>query len=183
LLVAHWAFTIASNARGQTAAGVQGANFGLNSRVDPYAGGLAPLAPGTVPSTAATSATQTMMNQAMMNQSMIMMDPLGMSYLNGAGMPMTRTQMGLYMLSTQQRMLGLGNGQMSGVRPGQQADAQGHGRNAATTAATRANSALTRNMNVPGGQAARYFNRGGMPAARSQPYYQRQSRYFPQPAQ
>jgi hypothetical protein len=147
--------------------------------VDPYAGGAAPLAPGYVPSTqAGISAAQTLLNQNMM-----MTDPMGMYYLNSTGVPMNRTQMGLLMLSTQQRMLGLGNGQLSGVRPGQQTDTKGQGRNAAATAATRGNSALTRNMNVPGGQAARYFNRGGMPAARPQPYYQRQSRYFPQTAQ
>jgi hypothetical protein len=111
-----------------------------------------------------------------------MMDPLGLGYVNGAAIPMTRAQTGLYMLMMQQRMLGIGNGQLSGVRPGAQTDAQST-RNRGTPAESHASAAHTRNMNVPGGQAARYFNRGGMPAARPQPYYQRQSRHFPQTAQ
>jgi hypothetical protein len=112
------------------------------------------------------------------------MDPLGLGYVYGpAAVPMTPGQAGLFMLSTSQRMLGLGNGQLSGVRP---ADPS------ATAAARRANgkpealasAAHTRNANIPGGQAARYFNRGSTPAtARSQPYYHRQLRYFPQTGQ
>ena len=44
----------------------------------------------------------------------MMMDPLGLNYVYGPAIPMTRAQAGLFMLSTQQRMLGLGNGQISG---------------------------------------------------------------------
>ena len=47
----------------------------------------------------------------------MMMNPLGLNYVYGPAIPMTRAQAGLFMLSTQQRMLGLGNGQISGVRP------------------------------------------------------------------
>ena len=107
----------------------------------------------------------------------MMMDPLGLSYVYGpAAIPMTRAQTGLFMLSTQQQMLGLGNGQISGVRPAGQ-DPTGRKTGSSLTAAH------TRNANIPGGQAARYFNRGTTTASRSQPHFKRQSRYFPQTAQ
>ena len=44
------------------------------------------------------------------------MNPLGLNYMYGPAIPMTRAQAGLFMLSAQQQMLGLGNGQISGVR-------------------------------------------------------------------
>jgi len=106
----------------------------------------------------------------------MMMDPLGLNYVYGSAIPMTRAQAGLFMLSTQQRMLGLGNGPISGVRPAGQ-DPTGRKTGSSLTAAH------TRNANIPGGQAARYFNRGTTTASRSQPYFKRQSRYFPQTAQ
>jgi hypothetical protein len=115
-----------------------------------------------------------------------MMNPLGLNYMYGPAIPMTQAQAGLFMLSTQQRMLGLGNGQISGVRPGGQ-DATG--RKTGNSSGTNLTAAHTRNSNIPGGQAARYFNRGGTAtAARSLPpgsgqNFKRQSRYFPQTTQ
>ena len=106
----------------------------------------------------------------------MMINPLGLNYLYGPAIPMTGTQAGLFMLSTQQRMLGLGNGQISGVRPAGQ-DPTGRKTGSSLTAAH------TRNANIPGGQAARYFNRGTTTASRSQPHFKRQLRYFPQTAQ
>ena len=117
----------------------------------------------------------------------MMMDPLGLSYVYGpAAIPMTRAQAGLFMLSTQQRMLGLGNGQISGVRPAGQDPT---GRKTGSSSGTNQTAAHTRNANIPGGQAARYFNRGGTTtASRSRPpgagqNFKRQSRYFPQTTQ
>jgi len=110
------------------------------------------------------------------------MDPMGLGYVYGAAMPMTRGQAGLFALSMQQRMLGLGNGQLSGARPATQPDS-GTGRAARGSPGTHTTAAHTRDANIPGGQAVRYFNRGTTTASRSQPYYKRQSRYFPQMAQ
>jgi hypothetical protein len=124
-------------------------------------------------------------------------DPMGFGYVyggvyGGAAIPMTQAQAGLLMLSTSQRMLGLGNGQLSGVRPGAQKDSKTGRAPGGAGAGTQLTAAHTRNANIPGGQAARYFARGiGLPTAanvqtstgRSQPYYQRQMRYFPQTAQ
>jgi hypothetical protein len=116
-----------------------------------------------------------------------MMDPLGLNYVYGpAAIPMTRAQAGLFMLSAQQRMLGLGNGQISGTRPAGQDPT---GRKTGSSSATNLTAAHTRNANIPGGQAARYFNRGGTTTAlRSQPpgagqNFKRQSRYFPRTTQ
>jgi hypothetical protein len=119
-------------------------------------------------------------------------DPMGFGYVyggvyGGAAIPMTQAQAGLLMLSTSQRMLGLGNGQLSGVRPGAAKDSK-----TGRSAGSQPTAAHTRNSNIPGGQAARYFGRGnGSPTSlqaqastgRSQPYYQRKMRYFPQTAQ
>jgi hypothetical protein len=111
------------------------------------------------------------------------MDPLGLNYVYGpAAMPMSRAQAGLFMLSTQQQMLGLGNGQISGARPaGQDKNGKSSG--------TNLTAAHTRNANIPGGQAARYFNRGATTTAmRSRlpgagQNFKRPSPYFPKTAQ
>jgi hypothetical protein len=112
------------------------------------------------------------------------MDPLGLGFVyGGAAVPMTPGQAGLFMLSTSQGMLGLGNGQLSGVRPAGQPGSP-TARRAGGKPEVLASAAHTRNSNIPGGQAARYFNRGANPAtARSQPFYHRQLRYFPQTGQ
>ena len=115
-----------------------------------------------------------------------MMNPLGLNSMYGPAIPMTPAQAGLLMLSTQQRMLGLGNGQISGVRPGGQDANGGKTRN---SQGTNLSAAHTRNANIPGGQAARYFNRGGTTtASRSAPpgagqTFKRPLRYFPQTTQ
>jgi hypothetical protein len=109
--------------------------------------------------------------------------PLGMGYMYGPGIPMTPAQAGMSMLMMQQRMLGIGNGQLSGVRPLDGASARTAKARAVATALLPGE-AHTANMNVPGGQAARYFNRGvAAPSSRSPSYYRRQSRSFPQARQ
>jgi hypothetical protein len=111
-------------------------------------------------------------------------DPLGLGFVYGpAAMPMTPGQAGLFMLSTTSRMTGLGNGQLSGVRPGVQQDSQANRRRRGKETGL-VTAAHTRNSNIPGGQAARYFNRGVTPSSsRSQPYYRRDLRYFPKTGQ
>jgi hypothetical protein len=114
-----------------------------------------------------------------------MTDPLGLGYVYGPAIPMTPAQTGLFMLSAQQRMFGLGNGQISGVRPGADADARSalSGRTPSNSPGSRRTAAHTRNSNVPGGQAARFFNRGATASPESRTYYKRQMRYFPQTTQ
>ena len=111
-------------------------------------------------------------------------DPLGLGFVYGpAAIPMTPGQAGLLMLSTTSQMTGLGNGQLSGVRPGVQQDSQANRRRRGKDHEL-VTAAHTRNSNIPGGQAARYFNRGVTPSpSRSQPYYRRNLRYFPQTRQ
>ncbi len=112
-------------------------------------------------------------------------DPLGLGYVYGPAIPMTPGQAGLFMLSAQQRMLGLGNGQISGTRPGGELDPRSarNGRTSASGAGSHLTAAHTRNSNIPGGQAARFFNRSAASSPSSQPYYRRQMRYFPQTTQ
>ncbi|WP_165227607.1 hypothetical protein [Aquisphaera insulae] len=119
-------------------------------------------------------------------------DPLGIGYVyGGAAMPMTREQTGLYMLSASQRMLGVGNGQLSGVRPGGPAgQASKAGRTRTLRAPEgdedpKAASTHRRDANVPGGLAAAYFNRPTGPAARANKpqRFNRPLRYFPQRGQ
>jgi len=162
------------------------------TRIDPYAFGAAPAAPGTygAAQAAASAAAATAANAsaaASLNQSMVTpnpaLDPLGLNYVYGpaygSAVPMTGTQAGLTMLMMQQRMLGIGSGQLSGVRGGTSTGTNGQAsRNGGGAATSRAIAAHTRDMNIPGGQAARYFNRSA-PAVRNQPSYQRTTRFFP----
>jgi hypothetical protein len=164
--------------RGQSLGQSRAPAVGRVASVDPYAGGMAPAPPGYVYSTQGTNAAQ---SSTSLNRNM--MDPLGLGYVYGAAVPMTPTQTGLYMLTMQQRMLGLGNGQLSGVRPVAESGSKVP-QSRARVPGSHPGEAHTANMNVPGGQAARYFNRGGSPAtSRSQSYYHRQGRYFPQTSQ
>lgn len=166
---------------GQTTSGTSG-----RTTVDPYMGGMAPAPPGY---TYAPRGSITAQSSAGTNPNMT--DPLGFGYVYGPGIPMTSTQVGMSMLLMQQRMLGIGNGQLSGSRPG--ATANPNDRNARYPSTSRPrmggpgahpSEAHTANMNVPGGQAARYFNRGAnLATSRSQPYYRRQGRFFPQSSQ
>ena len=151
---------------------------------DPYMNGMAPAPPGYVYAPQGTAALQ---SSTALNRNTV--DPLGFGYVYGPGIPMTPTQAGMSMLLMQQRMLGIGNGQLSGTRPAANSDPRAT--KVAKTSQARTlgpgshpGEAHTANMNVPGGQAARFFNRGGnLATSRSQPYYQRQGRYFPQSSQ
>lgn len=109
-----------------------------------------------------------------------LMDPVAMTYLYGVPFPVSQRQAGLLMLSQQQRMLGLGSGQLSGVRPMWGSMGVGGFRPAEEPARTAAHTA---NMNIPGGQAARFFNRGTGPVGGGEtsdrgahPYYPRRPR-------
>jgi hypothetical protein len=102
-----------------------------------------------------------------------------MNAVYGPAMPMNNTQAGLFLLSTQQRMLGLGNGQLSGSRPLTAGEANGNPGSRSRPGKHPAE-AHTRNANVPGGQASRFFNRGGLAAGQPRSYYNRQMRQFPQ---
>jgi hypothetical protein len=183
-------------AEAQTAATGPAAG-GAGTRIDPYAFGAAPAAPGAYGAAMAAQAAQAAQaaTAAAANQSLVTpnpaLDPLGLNYVYGpaygSAVPMTGTQAGLSMLMMQQRMLGIGNGQLSGVRggtaSGTKARTDGLAPRGGGAATSRAIAAHTRDMNIPGGQAARYFNRGGAPAVRNQPSFQRTTRYFPQTGQ
>ncbi|QEH36256.1 hypothetical protein OJF2_48160 [Aquisphaera giovannonii] len=166
--------SLASSAHGQSAAG---GSTGLGVVPLPNANGSMSL--GVVPMGAAGTRAS---------------DPMGLSPIygaayGGAAVPMTRDQAGLYMLSASQRMLGLGNGQISGTRPA----ASGTSRGKATDPRSRRSQAgddravpsHRRNANVPGGLASRYFNKAAAPAggAGREPRFNRPLRYFPQRGQ
>lgn len=163
------------------AAGLVGGGSALGqspavARVDPYQGGAAPAFPSRRPAAAAPQPTVVGYGLA----DPMIVDPVALNYLYATGIPMTRGQVGLSAASSLQQMTGLGSGRLSGVRGGA---VQGEERRSATH---------TRNPNVPGGQASRFFNRHGTSiptsvpasasAANSQRFYGRHSRYFPQPA-
>jgi hypothetical protein len=166
---------------------------GAGTRIDPYAFGAAPAAPGAyrAAQAAAASTAAATANQYLVTPNPTQ-DPLGLGYVYGPAygsvVPMTGTQAGLSMLLMQQRMLGIGNGQLSGVRGGGLTGANTRtggltARDGGAAATSRGDASHTRNMNIPGGQAARYFNRSGTTALRNQPSYQRTTRYFPQTGQ
>jgi hypothetical protein len=121
------------------------------------------------------------------------LDPLGLGYVyGGAAMPMTNGQAGLSMLSASQRRLGIGNGQISGVRPAagatNQAAAGLRGRKdrAGSDEGSKPSTATyRRDANTPGGLAAGYFSRpkGQANATHRNSYYNRPLRYFPQRGQ
>ncbi|MDR3622420.1 MAG: hypothetical protein P4L85_23925 [Paludisphaera borealis] len=161
----------------------EAAAHGQAARVDPYQNGAAPAFPGRGVAAPAANATSAAAAQAAASgyANPMLVDPMAASYLYGTAIPMTRGQVGLSAVSSIQQFTGLGSGRISGVRGGAEA-------------APRA-AAHTRNSNIVGGQASRYFNRiqprGAAPvapvattagAANSRKFYQRESRYFPQPA-
>jgi hypothetical protein len=162
--------------------------YGQVAHVDPYQGGAAPAFPGAMSAAAmaqqqaAASASATAAQQYANTLAADPMTPMLM--YGGVGMPMTRGQAGLSAISSLQHRSGIGSGRISGVRGGGQPAPR--------------NAAHTRNANIVGGQASRYFNRieprrGGAaivaPVAsaagtgNSRKFYQRPSRYFPRPAQ
>jgi hypothetical protein len=169
------------------AAVFEAAAHGQTAHVDPYQNGAAPALPGRAMAAASASNANTAATQAaaLGYTNPMLADPMATSFLYGTAIPMTRGQAGLSAISSMQRFTGIGSGRISGVRGGGEPAPQ--------------SAAHTRNPNIPGGQAARYFNRvqprGAAPAPAPTPvattagasnarkFYQRQSRYFPQPAQ
>lgn len=165
----------------------EAAAHGQAARVDPYQNGAAPALPGRSMAAANANTNTTAAQAAAAGYvNPMVIDPMAASYMYGPGIPMTRGQVGLSALSSMQQFTGLGSGRISGVRgtPGVEAPRS---------------AAHTRDPNIPGGQAARYFNRlqprgfgaaaaPAPPAAttiaagNSRKFYQRESRYFPQPA-
>jgi hypothetical protein len=162
--------------------------YGQGARVDPYQGGAAPAFPGA-PSAAAMAQQQAAASvsaaAAQQYANTMAADPMApMLMYGGVGMPMTRGQAGLSAISSLQQMSGIGSGRISGVRGGRRAEAR--------------TAAHTRNANIVGGQASRFFNRveprrpgaaavapvtSSAGAGNSRRFYQRPSRYFPEPAQ
>jgi hypothetical protein len=100
----------------------------------------------------------------------IFTNPTGAALLSSSVYPMSQRQAGLMMLAGQSQMLGIGSGQLSGVRPG-----PSKGKSAAKAAPKSRGGS-----NQPGGLAARYFNRTARVTPHPQNFYNRQSRYFPQ---
>lgn len=159
---------------------------GQSAHVDPYQNGAAPAFPGRAMAAAAAQQAAAGANASAATSAYanpLLVDPMApMLMYGGVGMPMTRGQAGLSAISSMQQLSGIGSGRISGVRGG--------GAPAPSTAAH------TRNANIVGGQASRYFNRAEprRPGARVAPvaaasgaensrrFYQRPSRHFPQPA-
>jgi len=101
-------------------------------------------------------------------------NPMTAPLIYGSMYPMTPQQSGMLMLAGQSQMLGIGSGQLSGVRPGPGTSGGSGGRPGKQALAKPRGSA-----GVPGGLAARYFNRTTQTARMPQGYYNRQNRYFP----
>jgi hypothetical protein len=100
------------------------------------------------------------------------MNPMASPLFYGSMFPMTQQQAGVLMLAGQAQMLGLGSGQLSGVRPG--AVGAARGRQTQPSARNRGSAGQ------PGGLAARYFNRTIQKVRVPQGFYNRQNRYYPQ---
>jgi len=89
-----------------------------------------------------------------------------------SSMGISPNQMGLMMLASTPQMMGMGSGQLSGIRPGA-GPAQGAG-SSKTGAKPRGTA------QQPGGLAARYFNRTTKISRIPQTYFNRQTRFFPE---
>ena len=98
-------------------------------------------------------------------------NPMAAPMLYGSMFPMTQQQAGIMMLAGQAQMMGIGSGQLSGVRPGGPA---ARGKQTRTAVRNRGSSS------VPGGLAARYFNRTTQKVRVPQGFYNRQNRHYPQ---
>ncbi len=111
-----------------------------------------------------------------------MMNPMAAPFLYGSmlsttqqqSMGITQQQMGLMMLAGQAQMLGIGSGQLSGVRPGGIAPGGVRARQRQTVTGVRG---TTRQ---PGGLAARYFNRTSQKPRIPQGFYNRPNQHYPQ---
>src|SRR5262245_1760393 len=77
------------------------------------------------------------------------MNPVASPLLYGSMFPMTQQQAGVLMLAGQAQMLGIGSGQLSGVRPGAGASGTARGRQTQPLVRNRGSA------NQPGGLAAR----------------------------
>jgi hypothetical protein len=102
------------------------------------------------------------------------MNPMASPLLYGSMFPMTQQQAGVLMLAGQSQMLGIGSGQLSGVRPGAGTPGAARGRQTQPSAKNRGSAGQ------PGGLAARYFNRTTQKLRVPQGFYNRQNRYYPQ---
>jgi len=87
-------------------------------------------------------------------------------------MGLSPNQMGMMMLASTPQMMGMGSGQLSGVRPGA---GPGQGIGSQLTGVRVRGSAAQ-----PGGLAASYFNRTTKISRSPQSYFNRQTRYFPE---
>jgi hypothetical protein len=113
------------------------------------------------------------------------MNPMAAPFLYGSMLPatqqsttgsmgMTQQQMGLMLLAGQAQMMGIGSGQLSGVRPGGMAAGGVRARQRGTVTGVRG---TTRQ---PGGLAARYFNRTSQRPRIPQGFYNRPNQHYPQ---
>jgi hypothetical protein len=99
-------------------------------------------------------------------------NPMATPLLYSSLYPMGGSQATALMLASQTGMMGIGSGQLSGVRPG---NAQSRARSVQqTTAQTRGKASQ------PGGLATRYFNRTATISRYPQSFYKRDNRYYPQ---
>ena len=101
-------------------------------------------------------------------------NPMAAPLLYSSMYPMSPNQTGALMLASQAGMLGIGAGQLSGVRPG---NAQSLSRSAQQTAAKSRGTS-----SQPAGLATRYFNRTATVNRYPQSYSKRDNRYYPQVA-
>jgi hypothetical protein len=102
----------------------------------------------------------------------IFANPMAAPMMYGSTYGMTPRQAGLMMLAGQSQSMGIGSGQLSGVRPGPGGSTKG--RTAQQTSSKTRGSA-----SQPGGLAARYFHRTAPVTRYPQSYYSRQNRYYP----
>jgi hypothetical protein len=100
----------------------------------------------------------------------VFMNPVSTSMIYGNTAGMTPRQVGMTMLAGQ--ALGIGSGQLSGVRPGPAGSTSGR-------AAAQPGSKPRGSASQPGGLAARYFHRSAPITRYPQSYYSRQNRYYP----
>jgi hypothetical protein len=92
----------------------------------------------------------------------------------GGGMGgLATNQMGLMMYMANQQMGGIGSGQLSGTRPGPGGQSRSGAKKAEDPKARR-------NVSLPAGLAARYFNRTTITNPKPQVFYNRPSGYYPQ---
>jgi hypothetical protein len=104
----------------------------------------------------------------------IFRNPMAVPLLSSGLYPMSGTQAGALMLANQAGMLGIGSGQLSGVRP---VNAQSRARSGKQTADKPRGTS-----SQPGGLATRYFNRTVTMNRFPQSYYKRENHYYPQVA-